>query len=111
MTQDELFQGLKSIGIPVAYREFISTREHPAPPPPFITYQYSYSSDLIADNQNYKDIAHYQVELYAKQKDLPTEKLVEDKLKQMRLPYNKVEAFLDSEKLLQVVYEISLIGG
>lgn len=111
MTQTELHQALKSLGMPVVYGEFVSTPENPAPPPPFITYQFSYSGDLMADNHNYVDIENFQVELYTTKKDPATEKLIQDKFKELRLPYSKSGSWLDSEKLFQIIYEIQLIGG
>ena len=106
MTQAELYQALKSLGMPVAYGSFSSPVS-----PPFITYQFAYNSDMMADNQNYVEISNFQVELYTNKKDLAVEKLVQDKLKKLGLPYSKVEAWLDDEKLFQVIYEIQLIGG
>ncbi|GIP38308.1 hypothetical protein J31TS4_15880 [Paenibacillus sp. J31TS4] len=106
-TQAELFQALKSLGMPVAYGEF----EAPAPPPPFITYQFAYGSDMIADNHNYVEVGNFQVELYTAKKEPENEKLVQDKLKELRLPYSKVEAWLPEEKLRQIIYEIQLVGG
>ena len=106
MKQAELYQELKSLGLPVAYGSFKETQT-----PPFITYQFSYGSDLIADNQNYKEIENFQIELYTAIKHPPIESLVQDKLKELRLPYSKVEVFLDSEDLYQVIYEIQLMGG
>lgn len=106
MTQAELYQALKSLGIPVSYGEF-----NVAPPPPFITYLFAYSSDMNADNHNYLEISNYQIELYTTKKDLAREKLVQDKLKELRIPYSKTESWLESEKLRQVIYEIQLIGG
>lgn len=111
MTQAELFTALKSLGMPVAYGEFENTEKNPAPAPPFITYQFAYGSDFKADNQNYLEISNFQIELYTLKKDLGKEKLVQDKLKELRLPYSKVETYIDTEKLRQVVYEIQLIGG
>jgi len=111
MTEAELFTGIKSIGLPAAYGEFINTEENPAPGYPFITYQYAYGSDMKADNQNYVDIGNYQIELYTVNKDPVSEKKVQDLLKLLRLPYSKTEAYLESEKMRQVVYEIKLIGG
>lgn len=111
MTQVELYSALKSLGMPVVYGEFVNTEENPAPPPPFITYQFAYSGDLMADNQNYAEVSFYQIELYTTKKEPATEKLVEDKLKELCLPYFKTETWLDSEKLRQVIYEIQLIGG
>lgn len=106
MTQAELFQALKSLGMPVAYGSFSSPVS-----PPFITYQFAYSSDVKADNQNYVEISNFQIELYTAKKDLAAEKLVQDKLKELGLPYSKIETWLEEEKLFQVIYEIQLIGG
>lgn len=111
MIQAELFTALKSLGMPVAYGEFENTEKNPAPGPPFITYQFAYDSDFKADNQNYVDIGNFQIELYTLRKDPVREKLVQDKLKELRLPYSKVETYIESEKLRQVIYEIQLIGG
>jgi len=111
MTQAELYSALKSLGMPVAYGEFKDDSQNPAPSPPFITYQFAYGGDFKADNQNYVDVGFYQVELYTVKKDPGTERLVQDKLKELRLPYSKVETWIDSEKLYQVIYEIQLIGG
>lgn len=110
MTQAELFQALKAIGYPVAYSHFEDTPQNPAPPPPFITYQFAYSNDMLADNANYVEISNFQVELYTNKKDPAAEKKVQDKLKELGLPYSKVEAWVEEEKLFQVIYEIQLIG-
>jgi hypothetical protein len=106
MTQAELLQALKSIGYPVTYGSFKSPVV-----PPFITYQFAYSSDMIADNHNYVDIGNFQVELYTDKKDLAAEKKVQDKLKELGLPYRKFETFLDTENLYQILYEIQILGG
>ncbi|SFR15252.1 hypothetical protein [Desulfoscipio geothermicus] len=103
MTQAELYAALKTLGLPVAYGEFTEPTA-----PPFITYQFSYSGDLMADNQNYVELSNFQVELYTATKDLASEALVQDKLKELGLPYRKIEAWLEEEKLRQVVYEIQL---
>jgi hypothetical protein len=106
MTQAELYQALKSIGYPVAYGSFSSPVT-----PPFITYQFAHNSDLIADNINYVSIENFQVELYTTKKDLAAEQKVQDKLKELGLPYRKFETYLDEEKVYQILYEVQLIGG
>jgi hypothetical protein len=111
MTQIELYQSLKSIGFPVAYHHFEGTEKNPVPTPPYIVYLFAYSSDFIADNINYKEISNFQVELYTTKKDLQSEALVQNKLKELELPYSKIEAYLDTEKMYQVIYEIRLIGS
>ncbi|UPK45766.1 hypothetical protein [Paenibacillus pabuli] len=111
MQQAELYQLLESIGLPLAYGEFKSTPELPAPDPPFIVYQFGYSGDLMADNRNYLKISNFQIELYTDIKDLAAEGLVEDVLEVAELPYSKTEITLDSEAMYQIIYEIQLIGG
>jgi len=111
MTLAELYQALKAIGYPVAYSHFVDTPQNPAPKPPFITYREAYSSDVMADNINYVGVSNIQIELYTSTKDLTAERKVQDKLKELQLPYTKTENWIDSEKLFQVIYETQLIGG
>ena len=106
MTQAELFQALESIGYPVAYNAFSKPT-----PLPYIVYKYSFSSDMVADNVNYAEIGNFQIELYTEKKDTAAEKKVQDKLRELGLPYRKFEAFLDTEGAFQILYEIQLIGG
>lgn len=106
MTQGELFNHLKSLGLPVQYHHFTDP-----PIPPYLVYLFAYSNDLMADNFNYQDISSFQIELYTNKKDLQSEALVENKLKALFMPYNKIETWIDTEKLFQVIYEIQLIGG
>lgn len=106
MIQAELLTVLKSTGLPVAYGSFLSVVS-----PPFITYQFAYNKDLMADNINYAEIANFQVELYTTKKDLASEKNVQDALKGSELPYSKIETWIDEEKMFQILYEIQLIGG
>jgi len=109
MTQAELYQALKSLGMPVVYSHFDTDPDNPPPSPPYIAYLFIGNDDFIADNVNYKSIDNYQIELYTNKKDLASEKLVEDKLKELDLPYFKLETWIESEKLFQVVYQIQLI--
>jgi hypothetical protein len=106
MTQAELLQALKSIGYPVAYGSFSSPVT-----PPFIVYKFAYSNDIMADNINYVAIDDFQVELYTSKKDLVAEQKVQDKLKELGLPYRKFETYLDEEKVYQILYEIQILGG
>jgi len=106
MTLQELFQELKTIGYPVSYGSFAIPVS-----PPYLIYQFAYSNDFMADGHNYMEISNFQVELYTDTKDLAAEKAVQDKLKEIQLPYSKIETYLDSEKLYQIIYEIQIIGG
>ena len=48
----------------------------------------------------------FQVELYAKAKDLASEKLIEDLFNANDIYWEKTETYIDSEGLYQVLYEI-----
>lgn len=106
MTQAELYQELSKIGYPLAYSHFSEYQETP-----YMIYLFSYSSDLIADNRNYKEISNFSIELYTDIKDLAAEKKVEDKLKELELSYYKSETWIESEKVFQILYEVQIIGG
>jgi hypothetical protein len=106
VTQAQLYQALQSIGLPIAYHHFTTP-----PNPPYLVYLFNFSADMIADNQNYVEISNFQVELYNTKKDPVTEKRVEDKLKELELPYTKTETFIESEGLFQALYLIQVIGG
>ena len=103
MTYMNLIDEMEVLGFECTYGSFKSS-----PPIPFTVVQFSYSNDMMADNQNYKDIGNYQLEYYNSIKYPPDEILIENKLKELRLPYMKTEAFLDSEDLRQIVYDIQL---
>lgn len=109
MTQQELYQALKSLGLPVAYSHFTETAGKPIPDPPYIIYLASTPNDFKADNRNYHKIRGYQIELYTAKKDLAVEKLLEDKLDELELPYTGLETFLESESMYQRIYDIQLI--
>ena len=106
MTYMDLINEIKALGFSCTYGSFKST-----PSIPFCTVNFAYNNDMIADNQNYQDVGQYQLELYTTTKHPPSEQLIENRLKELRLPYTKVETFLDSEDLYQIIYEIQLIGG
>lgn len=103
MTQVELYNHLKSIGLPLSYSHFDKEVI-----PPYLLYLFSYSNDLMADNHNYHGISNFQIELYTNKKDLASEKLVENKLKEIELPYTKMETYIDSEKVYQILYEVQI---
>ena len=106
MTQAELYQALKSLGYPVAYGSFSSPVT-----PPFITYQFASSNDMVADNINYVSIENFQVELYTAKKDLAAEQKIQDTFKELGLPYRKFETYTGEENLYQVLYEVQILGG
>ncbi len=92
---------LKTTGLPVAYHHFVTP-----PIPPYIVYLFSYSSNFGADNKVYKENPNYQVELYTKKKDPASELLIESLFAENDIYWEKTEAYIESESLYQVLYEI-----
>lgn len=101
MAPEELKQLLEQTGIPVTYNHW----EQP-PAPPYLVYLYSGSADLMADDCNYAGLDDWQVELYTPEKDPASEAKVETALKDARIPYQKTETYLDTERLYQILYLI-----
>lgn len=108
MTQPELYAHLEDIGLPIAYKNFDEDNFDDIPDPPFLVYLFTYSDDLMADNINYVEISNFQIELYTDKKDLASEKKVQDKLKEIEIPYFKQEFWIENERLHQVIYDIKL---
>src|SRR5690625_7530558 len=86
MTLEGLYQSLKEIGYPVFYSHPTVNDHNPPPTPPYLTYLFSYSNNIIADKDNYIDVSQMQTELYTKIKDLSDENNVKDKIKEIEKP-------------------------
>lgn len=103
MTLTELKKILDETGLRVAYSHFNSPVE-----PPFITYIFRYSSNFHADNKTHKTIDNVDIELYTSKKEPATEKLLEDILTEHEIPFEKLENFIESERMYQIIYEVRL---
>ena len=101
MDEATLFALLKTINLPVAYHHFTSP-----PSPPYIVYLFAYSSNFGADNKVHKEIPNYQVELYTTIKDPASEALIENIFDANDIYWKKMETYIESEGLFQVLYEI-----
>ena len=106
MTYLDIIAGMASIGLPCAYHKW-----DVAPPLPYTLIVHTDNEDLMADNHNYQDVGNYRLELYTAGKHPPSEKKVEQWLKDHRIPYGKSAGFLSSERMWLIAYEIQLIGG
>lgn len=102
MTAEEIYKGLKSLGYPVAYSHFA---EGDVPKPPYIVYLFSGTNNFSADGVVYLEIAEVDIELYTNKKDLEAEKKIADWLTAHELFYEKEEYYIESEKMIQVIFE------
>ena len=106
MTKEELQQYLERASLPVARGEFKKIQA-----PPFITYDYAYSSDMYADNHNYCSIANYDIELFRAEGDDLSEQLLEELFRNTDLPYEKQGSWLREDRIRQTVYTIKIVEG
>ena len=103
MTLEQIHTTLKQTGYPVAYRFFAERQK-----PPFLCYLVAYTNHQGADNVVWKKINHIQIELYTEKKDLEAEQKVEETLTAAGLFFNTQEAYIDTEKIYQRIYEIEV---
>lgn len=106
MTEKEVYQMIKSIGLPVAYHHF---EEGKAVDPPFLVYLYPETNHFSADGIVYQEINRLDIELYTDKKDLAAERQVEGVLKEHGFFYQKTESYIESEKMYEVLYEMEVI--
>ena len=105
MTLEGLAEMLEKTGFPFAYDHFA---EGESPDPPFICYLLPGSDNFAADGRVYFRISEVRIELYTDRKDPGAEALVETVLDDAGIFYNKSEAWIQSEKLYEVLYSMEL---
>lgn len=104
-TLDELYEQLKTLGIPVAYRVFPKDEN---PTLPFLVFYRDGTTSLRADNHNFYDIPYVVVELYCETVDELLEIALEAIFEDMELPYEKYQVYIEEEQMELVGYDISL---
>ena len=96
---------LKQLNIPYAYSHFA---EGESPNPPFICYLYPRSDNFSADGYVYFNKSRVNIELYTDKKDIKLERRLENLLTKNKIYFEKSEVYIQSEKLYEVVYELSI---
>ena len=102
---NNLIQIVEAIGIPYAYDHFA---EGESPAPPFICFLCPNSDNFAADGQVYFKINAVHIELYTDKKEPETETQVETVLDEHGIFYDKTEAWIESERLYEVLYSFEL---
>ena len=108
MTLNELKSSLSSISTfqtKVAYRAFPVGK---APKLPFICYLATGTDNFDADNKVYHVLQNVAIELYTAKKDVASESLVEGKLAEIGLVWEKDETYLDDENCYEIVYSTTI---
>lgn len=106
MTREEIATMIESIGVPFAYYQFSKATAKPCP---FICFYYQGSADEGADNINYVHVDRLIIELYTDNKDFQLEDRVGEVLNSHGLFYNREEAYIDTERMYEVIYESEVI--
>lgn len=103
MTLSELKNDLEKLGFPVAYDHYA---EGDVPKCPYITLKGMGSDNFAADGIVYHEIEDIDIELYCDKKDIIAERKIADFLTANKIYYEKQETYIDSEKKIQVIFEI-----
>lgn len=105
MTHNEVMEMLEELSLPVAYDHYA---EGESPEPPFICFLYPDNEEFSADNICYHSSRNLDIELYTDRKDPKLEERVEKVLMAHELFFHKSEVWIESEKLYEVLYELTI---
>ena len=108
MTDKQVADMIKASGLPTVYYQY-NTKN--VPPLPYTVYYYPNSDNFGADDKVYTKVNALNIELYTAVKSPAVEAQLEAVLESNGLFWNKTEAFLDSENMYEVLYEMEIING
>lgn len=108
MTTLQIKEMLDEMEIPVAYHHFPTSAKVTLP---FLAYQYPSNNPFFADGYNYggSDIYDLDIRLCTETKDFELEKQLETLLKTNEIPFSKIETWIDSENMFEILYECEVI--
>lgn len=89
----------------VAYRAFPVNE---APALPFICYLETGTNNFYADDTVYDSKSIVDIELYSKNRDPKSEKLIEEKLRKNNITWTKAIEYIESEKVHEVIYTVEV---
>lgn len=89
----------------MAYSHF---KEGDVPEPPYITYYSPGTDNFSADGIVYQEIEEWDIEFYSEEKDPEGEKKIADWLTENGLYYEKQEYYIETEKMIQVIFETKI---
>ena len=105
MTHEEVVEMLEEINLPLAYDHFA---EGESPDPPFICFLFPGSDNFSADNIVFAEFKNLNIELYTDEKNPEIEEKVENVLNYHELFWNKSEVWIETEKLYEVLYQLTV---
>lgn len=105
MTYEEIHEMMLEMGLPFSYHHFA---EGETPEPPFLLFLSPGEETFGADNVVYHNFKQLDIELYSDRKSPEVEEQVESVLKLHEIYFTKTETWIESEKLYEVLYEITI---
>lgn len=108
MTIKEIATMIAGFGLPYAYHHF-DEEQLIGLQPPYLRWYFNGIDDLYADNINFQRVSELRIELYTDFKDFERETVIEGILAANGWAYDKVETYLDSEKLYVTSYAGDII--
>lgn len=103
MTVDELVTIFEGADLPLTYYQW---NEYDVPALPYLVYYFPDTRPEAADNTQQAPIVSVNLELYTTQKDFQTENKVEMALTAGGLVFSKSEAWIQSESMYQILYQM-----
>lgn len=100
-----MLESIQGFNDKVAYHSF---PVGDAPELPFICFLETGTNNFSADGIVYEEIHQVQIELYAIHRDLVSEALIDAKLTENNIYYNKNILYLDDEKCFETIYDIEV---
>lgn len=106
MTTEQVASMVSEIGLPFAYYEFPDNTELT---PPFVSFLFTDSSDVYADDENYVDKRTLVIELYTAAKDFDLEQTVRGVLNAHNMTFTMNADHLDNEQMFITTYTTEVI--
>jgi hypothetical protein len=105
MKYEDIIEMLEELNIPFAYDHF---EEGESPDPPFLVFILPQSENFHADDMVYAKFDELVIELYTDAKDPQLEERIESVLAEHELIPERSEVWIDTEKLYEVRYEMTV---
>ena len=105
MTYEEINEMMAEMGLPYAYHHFA---EGESPQPPFLLFLSPGEETFSADNVAYYSFKQLDIELYTDKKNPALEEEIEAVLTQHEIYFTKTESWIASEKMYEVLYEMTI---
>ena len=102
---DNITEIMEALQLPFAYDHFA---EGESSEPPFLCYLIPGSDHFSADGRVYHKINQVHIELYTDSKDPAVEEKVTAVLDEHGIFYDQTEAWIDSEKLYEVLFSFEI---